>query len=263
MVFLHGILGSGSNWRSFARQLIEVKPAWGALLVDLRLHGDSRGFLPPHTIAAAAGDIVEWLRQSGEGPVQAVLGHSFGGKVAIELARQLSASPEGAVDDLFVIDSTPGPRPDRRGSSSVIEIIDLLEGVPSSFPDRGAFTSWVEARGVSRPVAMWLAMNVRPVPNTTIVELRLDIAQIRAMLDDYFARDLWPVLDELSKPSPRVTRTHIIAGGRSDVLDAADLSRGRSLAHGTVDVLEKAGHWVHVDAPKELLDAVLGHLDAR
>jgi esterase len=241
---------------------MDAKPSWGALLVDLRLHGDSRGFLPPHTISAAAGDIVEWLRQSGEGKVRAVLGHSFGGKVAIELAGQLAASSQGPIDHLFVIDSTPGPRPDRRGSSSVIEIIDLLEGVPSSFPDRGAFTSWVEARGVSRPVAMWLAMNVRPVPNTTVVELRLDIAQIRAMLGDYFACDLWPLLEKLSVQTPRATATHIIAGGRSDVLDAADLSRGRSLLHGTVDVIEAAGHWVHVDAPKELLDVVLRHVDA-
>ncbi len=42
--FLHGILGSGANWRTFAKQIVTAKPEWGALLVDLRLHGESRGF---------------------------------------------------------------------------------------------------------------------------------------------------------------------------------------------------------------------------
>ena len=216
----------------------------------------------PHTLTTAAEDVASWLSQQRDGPVRAVLGHSFGGKVGIELARQLGHSAQGAIDHLFVIDSTPGPRPDGRGSSSVVEIVDLLEGVPSSFPDRSAFTAWVEARGVSRPIAMWLAMNVRPVPNTTTFELRLDIAQIRAMLADYFLCDLWPVLEHPPVREARVMETHLIAGGLSDVLDASDRARGRSLPHTTLDVLAKAGHWVHVDAPKELLETVLRHLDA-
>ena len=39
MAFLHGILGSGSNWRSFAKRLVQDKPGWRALLIDLRKHG--------------------------------------------------------------------------------------------------------------------------------------------------------------------------------------------------------------------------------
>ena len=34
MLFLHGILGSGANWRSFARALVKERPEWGAVLVD-------------------------------------------------------------------------------------------------------------------------------------------------------------------------------------------------------------------------------------
>src|SRR4051812_4343586 len=119
LVFLHGILGSGANWRTFARQVVAARNGdWGALLVDLRLHGDSQGFAPPHTLETAARDIVEALpRVADNVPVRAVLGHSFGGKVGMELARQLAASPNGALDDLIVVDSTPGARPDYRGSS--------------------------------------------------------------------------------------------------------------------------------------------------
>ena len=136
-------------------------------------------------------------------------------------------------------------------------IVELLTQLPEAFPDRNAFTAWAEERGVNRPTAMWLAMNVRPVPNTTRFEFRLDIPSIRAMMDDYFVRDLWPVLEA---PAGSM-KTHLVAGGDSEVLDAADLARGRALPRMTVDVIPKAGHWVHVDAPDTLRELVLGYLD--
>ncbi|HSM35677.1 MAG TPA: hypothetical protein VK837_04695, partial [Longimicrobiales bacterium] len=35
---LHGIYGAGRNWGSVARALVERRPDWGAVLVDLRGH---------------------------------------------------------------------------------------------------------------------------------------------------------------------------------------------------------------------------------
>lgn len=259
LVFLHGILGSGANWRTFARQIVAQCPEWGSLLVDLRLHGDSQGFAPPHTLESAARDIVEAIptfADAGRAPIRGVLGHSFGGKVGIELARQLGESPNGPLDELFVIDSTPGARPDYRGSAGVRHIVELLTRLPEAFADRNAFTAWAEERGVSRPTAMWLAMNVRPVPNTTRFEFRLDIPSIRSMMDDYFECDLWPIIES----PPGDMRTHFIAGGDSDVLDATDLERARRAPRATVDVLPNAGHWVHVDAPDALRSLVLEYL---
>src|SRR5262249_34375004 len=159
----------GANWRTFARQITAARPGWGALLLDLRLHGDSGSTPPPHTLAAAAADVADAL---AELPVatRAVLGHSFGGKVAIELARQLGDG--GGLEHLFVVDAAPGKTPERgpaagppkadgaRAGVAVQDIIDLLARLPPELPDRKAFTAWVEGHGVSRPIAMWLAMNV-------------------------------------------------------------------------------------------------------
>lgn len=258
IVFLHGILGSGANWRSFARQIVTDRPAWGALLVDLRLHGDSVGMEPPHTLESAARDVVSTLSERGM-RASAVLGHSFGGKVGLEVSRQLALSESGPLDHLFVIDSTPGARPDYRGSSGVRNIVELLAELPDEFPDRNAFTAWITERGVDRPTAMWLAMNVRPLPNTTRFVFRIDVPAARAMMEDYFHRDLWPVLE--SPPSP-TTRVHLIAGERSQVLDADDLNRARRIQSGvSADVVAGAGHWVHVDAPEALRRIVVGYLD--
>lgn len=249
MIFLHGILGSGSNWRSFAKQIVSAKKGWGAVLVDLRLHGDSQsGFSPPHTVRAAAKDVADLVATlPASGHVGAVLGHSFGGKVAIELARDV------APEHLFVIDSTPSARPDRRGSEDTQHIVDLLMTLPEAFESRAAFSAWVEGRGVSRPTAMWLAMNVKPEPNTTRFVFRTDLSGIRALLEDYFVLDAWDVLED----PPNGMQSHFVVGGKSDIVDAADLAHAERCPRMTVDVIPGAGHWVHVDAPDALRSLVL------
>ncbi len=256
MLFLHGILGSGANLRTFAKSIVAARPEWGAVLVDLRLHGESQvGFSAPHTVGAAAADVralIDELDERGpERPVKGLFAHSFGGKVALELTRHRSD-----FEQIFVIDSTPGPRPDAKGSESTRHIVDLLRDLPHEFPDRSGFTTWIESKGVSRPVAMWLAMNVRPIPNTTRFVFRVDVAGIRQLLDDYFAVDLWNVLEA---PHPH-TQVHLVAGGRSTVLDPADRERAKRCPDTTLDVIPKADHWVHVDAPDELRAIVLGYL---
>lgn len=243
LVFLHGILGSGANWRTFASKVIAERPEWGALLVDLRLHGDSQGMSAPHTVDAAARDIEQLAKTF---PICAIMAHSFGGKVALAYAR------DHDLKRLFLVDSSPGPRTDARGSESTRHIVDLLATLPQEFDERAAFTRWIEERGVSRRTAMWLAMNVRAVPASTKYAFRLDVAAIRAMIDDYFAVDLWPVLE-----SPRAGReTHIVIGGASDVVSLSDRERGARCPHTKVHVIEGAGHWVQVDAP-DALKAIL------
>src|SRR5262245_39862945 len=102
IAFLHGILGTKSNWSSIARRLTEAHPQWGALLVDLRKHGESQNFDPPHTLDSCAQDLLT-LQKSLQVPVHAIAGHSFGGKVAIRWAVQ---APE--LKQLWIIDSNPG-----------------------------------------------------------------------------------------------------------------------------------------------------------
>lgn len=252
MLFLHGILGSGANWRTFARTFVKERPEWGAVLVDLRLHGDSTsGFAPPHTVAAAAADVHE-LFALVPGPVRGVLAHSFGGKVALALNDRV----QGDLDRLFVIDATPGARPDARGSESTRHVVDLLSSLPEELASRDEFMKLVEEKGVTRPIAMWLAMNVRPVPNTTKFVFRIDVAAVKEMLADYFAIDLWP---NVERDEGAVCK-HLVVGGKSSVVDPSDRERWKKAPRSTVDVIEEAGHWVHADAPDALRGIVLRHM---
>ncbi len=256
IVFLHGILGRGNNWRGFARQLVKDEPRWGAVLVDLRAHGDSRDLPPPDSLDAAAADVAR-LTEALPGPLGAVLGHSFGGKVGLAMLGAVR------VPRLVVVDSLPGARPDRRGSEGTMAVLATLRELPDRFPSREAFIERVASRGHGEEIAKWLAMSLDRVDGE--YRFGLDVARIDALLFGYFTRDLWPAID----PPPAGTIVDLVIGGRSSVYSGEDRARAMELASRHpealhVHVLEKAAHWVHVDDPEGLLAIVRAALgDAR
>lgn len=246
IAFLHGILGQGNNWRGIARQLVKARPDWGAVLVDLRAHGDSRHLSPPDSLAAAADDVARLARTL---PIGAVLGHSFGGKVAVALLERMR------VPTLFVVDSQPGARPDRRGSEGTMAVVRMLAELPDRFDSRDAFKAHVNAAGYGDTMASWLAMSLDRVEGG--FRFGLEVPRIEALLDDYFARDLFPLLD----PPPAGTDVHLVIGGRSSVWsederERAGALRARQPGAVHVHVLERADHWVHVDDPEGLFAIV-------
>jgi pimeloyl-ACP methyl ester carboxylesterase len=221
----------------------------GAVLVDLRQHGRSQGFAGPQTIDAAAADLET---VAAEFPLSGVVGHSFGGKVAL---AYLARTPR--LERAYILDSTPGTRPDARGSEGTMHIIELLSALPPSFPTRDAFSAHLLAAGLERPITEWLAMNVVRVDDGPAVRFGLNMTDIRALIDDYLVRDLWTVVEN----PPGKTRVTMIAGGRSNVLSDADLDRVRAAETARPDrvrlrVLPSAGHWVHVDDPEGLVAAL-------
>jgi pimeloyl-ACP methyl ester carboxylesterase len=241
------MLGTGANWRSFARRLAGAAPSWGFVLVDLRMHGASQGAPPPHTIARAADDLVR-LGDALALPVRGVLGHSFGGKVALAYAAR-RASP---LEQAWVLDASPGAR--ASSASSVQGIVALLGRIPEPYASRDAFVEAVMAEGHARSFAEWLAMNVRRGEDG--LRLRVDLDAIRALLADHLATDLWPSLEHV----PDARAYDIIVGERSDVFDAGDRARLEAIAardpRVRMHLLRGAGHWVHVDAPEALFTLV-------
>ena len=94
MLLLHGIYGAGRNWGTIARRLVRARPDWRVVLVDLRSHGQSPR-LAPHTIDCCAADLLDLEDHLGS-PADAVLGHSFGGKVALVYGRQRAGGSRAA-----------------------------------------------------------------------------------------------------------------------------------------------------------------------
>lgn len=251
-LFLHGILGSGANLRTIARRFVAERPRWAAVLVDLRRHGRSLEMPGPDTLAQAADDVAA-LARALPFPARAVLGHSFGGKVALQW---LASDP--ALEHVVVVDSNPGPRPDARGSEDTLRVIDVLGALPYPFASKDAFVEAFLARDPRPTLAHWLAMSLRRGDDG--FRFGPPIPSIRALLASYFAEDLWPVVETAH------ARVHIVVGERSSVLDDADRARADALAERsagrvTVDRLP-TDHWVHAEDPEGLLRVLFAHIGA-
>lgn len=248
--FLHGILGSGTNLRTIARRFVTERPSWAAVLVDLRRHGRSLDAEGPDTLAQAAEDVAA-LARSLPAPARAVLGHSFGGKVALQWLA--SEGERTALEHVVVVDSNPGPRPDARGSEDTLRVVGVLESLPYPFPTRDAFVQALLERDPRPTLAAWLAMSLRRDQDG--FRFGPPIAAIRALLASYFAEDLWPIVEA----PPASTRIHLVIGERSKVLDEADRARADAATRSgrvTVDRLP-TDHWVHAEDPEGLVRVLL------
>lgn len=246
---LHGIYGAGRNWKSVARRLVDTRPDWGAVLVDLREHGGSRGFDPPHTLERAADDLARLIRHL-DTPGTAVLGHSFGGKVALLYARRHDAAGQ-----LWIVDSTPEAGPP---SGSAWEMLGVLRRVPDTFDSRAAAVQAVEDEGVARPIAQWVSTNLERRPDGTY-RWALDLDAMEALLRDFFRTDLWDVVDS----PPDGARVHFIKAERSSVLpgdvcariQAAGQASGRVFLHRL-----EGGHWLNADNPDAVVELLSDRL---
>jgi esterase len=244
-IILHGILGSRRNWRSFTRRLAARYPHWRYVTVDLRGHGDAHGAAEPHTVDACARDVARLAHTLGE-PPRAVIGHSFGGKIALRYAALFPAHLEA----VWSLDSPPGPW--RRGADGgeIRRLMDTIRALPMPAASRKRVRAHFSASGFDRSVAGWMSTNVHQVEGG--VRWRFDLGVVEALMADYAATDVWDVVE---RPGGRVS-PHIVLAGAGARWSAADRRRLLAAGSTTVHLLPDAGHWVHVDDPQGVLRAL-------
>ncbi|HSJ06270.1 MAG TPA: alpha/beta hydrolase [Longimicrobiales bacterium] len=250
---LHGIYGAGRNWASVLRRVVRSRPEWGAVLVDLRMHGRSQGMSPPHTVDAAATDLAGLADATGLRP-HAVLGHSFGGKVALLFAG-LDVPAAGALDQVWVVDSTPDARPP---SGSAWTMLNLLRSMPARFRTRSQLVEALTGHGVHEGVAQWMATNLEPCPGG--FRWRFDLDAMESLLLSFFETAAWDVVE-----SPREgLEVHVVKAEASSVLEGQALERAEAAARRTRTFVHRVagGHWVNAENPaavEDLLVRMLPH----
>jgi esterase len=249
LLVLHGIYGSGRNWGSIARRLTDARPEWGVLLVDLRLHGASRGFTGPHTVQAAAADVGA-LVQSLDFHAAAVLGHSFGGKVALLYARDHA---EG-LRQVWVMDSTPAVR---EPEGSAWSMIAGVRSLPADFASRAEAVQALMGLGYAEGLAQWMAINLELADGR--YRWRLDFDDMEQMLRSFFSTDLW---DPAVRP-PAGVEIHFVKATESDTLDEEATRRVEAAAQANPGVHlhhVQGGHWLNTDNPDAVLALLVDNL---
>ncbi len=250
LLVLHGIFGMGKNWASVIKELIRRKPNIDAQLIDLRLHGQSLDFPEPHTLETTAQDLSQLLPLTHDKPF-AILGHSFGGKVALQYALK---NPNPNLKEIWIIDSTPDAYPP---SGSAWQMIQLIRKLPRIFESRKQVTTLLQEAGLQLGVAMWMATNI--IKEDGHYTWRFDINYIETLIKDFFATDLW----ELVQSPPPNLNIHFVKAEKANVLKEIACKRLLELnqKNGQIHLHRiQAGHWVHVDNPKGLLTFLESYL---
>ncbi|MEX2673217.1 MAG: alpha/beta hydrolase [Phycisphaeraceae bacterium] len=249
LLMLHGIFGTGRNWSHVARQVVERRPDWGVVLVDLPEHGKSTKVKAKPTLDGAADALLEFV-EAEQIAAAGVLGHSFGGKVALryaELADGLSQA--------WIADSSPeSAEPTGHGWG----MLNTVRRLPGPFADREEAVAALMDQGVAEPVARWMAMNLVRRQGDGMV-WRFDIDRIERLLRDFYAADLWNVVER----DTNGLRLEFIKADDSDVLspsacrrinDAAKRNPRLHLHH------VPGGHWLNVESPAAVVDLLADRL---
>ncbi|HEV2356580.1 MAG TPA: alpha/beta hydrolase [bacterium] len=247
LLMLHGIFGAGRNWATVARRLAAARPDWGIVLVDLRMHGASQGLAPPHTLESCAADLVG-LREVLDAPVGAVLGHSFGGKVALTYLERRPPELRG----MWIVDADPSASAPQGAAWDMLRAVDAL---PRRFGSRDELVAALGRFGFDRRVAEWMAANLDRAGGG--YRWRLDFAALEELLRDFFRSDLWNVVEH----APAGVDLHFVAATRSSVIGESSAARLEAIRRtGGRVVLHRVdgGHWLNADNPDALVALLAG-----
>jgi len=236
LLILHGLFGSGANWRSIGRRLATHHRV---LLIDARNHGGS-----PHAAGMSYPQLaadVRALLDSENIAQAALLGHSMGGKTAMQLALETPAR----VSHLMVVDIAPA-----YSHHSHLPIIAALRTLDLATLERRADADAALAAAIpDRGLRLFLLQNL--VATERGWRWRLDLAALR---------DAMPDLLGFPDPEPGTRYpgpTRFVRGGRSDYLLPEHEPRIRALFPAArVITIPDAAHWVHAEQPARLIESL-------
>lgn len=242
LVFLHGLMGSASNWRSIAKAF---EDRFQILAFDQRGHG--RSFHPPtgYHPRDFAQDLERILKELGWTSI-ALVGHSMGGRNALEFALHFAHR----VKALVVEDIGPDA-----SSGAISRIEKLLELVPVPFASReqarqffeGEYPELISFYPGSRTVAKFFLTNIEQKPNGEW-DWRFAKTAILSALREGRNEDHWDTWRNLKMP------VLLVRGDRSNDLTPEIFARMRSaLPSATCVEIKDAGHWVHFDQPEAFI----------
>lgn len=231
ILILHGLFGFSDNWQTIAKALAEDHLV---ITPDLRNHGRSP-HLPSHTYQDMAEDLRQFL-ESHWMFSSTVIGHSMGGKAAMQLAL----SHPDFVERLVVVDIEPSQADDNH-SGIFQALFDL--NLPSQ-TDRKAAEALLEQRVPDWGTRQFLLKNITR-DETGKLSWKMNLP----VLWEYFSEILGPVHGTtFDKP------TLFVRGSRSDYIKDAKIPFIKSMfPQAQIATIEGAGHWVHADKPQELL----------
>ncbi len=234
VLILHGLFGFSDNWQTIAKGLatehLVVTP-------DLRNHGRSP-HVPTHSYPEMAEDLRVFMEEKWMFHA-AVVGHSMGGKVAMQLALTY---PD-MVEKLVVVDMEPGQAEDNHS-----DIIDALLGLDlSKMTQRSEAEAYLAKRIPDFGTRQFLLKNITRKDNGSFT-WKMNLPVLWKHYQDILAAVTG---EPFEKP------TLFVRGSRSNYVQDSEWEKAKHLfPNAELVTIEGTGHWVHAEKPKELLEVL-------
>jgi len=241
IVILHGLFGTLDNWQTLGKQLAENHTVY---LVDLRNHGRS----PHHDdidYPSMAEDLLYFLESNWMFKSH-LIGHSMGGKVAMQFAL---LHPD-MVDKLVVIDIAPKLYPPGH-----LEIFDALRHLDLKSLDGRSEADEFLKKGIPDHTVRHFLLKGLSRSKDGHYRWKMNLESLYRNYDNLLAP---PEADE-----PYEGEALFIRGGNSPYVQDEDLGLIYDwFPNARVETVAGAGHWVHVDAGEELLGLIHSFIDS-
>lgn len=227
IVLIHGLFGSYENLGVIARALAGP---WQVVNLDMRNHGRS-GWHDTMSYALMAEDVKETLDHLGLEPV-VLLGHSMGGKIAMEFALRY---PE-RVSKLILADISPVQNRPRH-----LEILSALDSIDlSNLQSRQQADQQLALSVTETGVRQFLLKSLYKKDD----QFRWRF-NVKALIANYPQ-----LLEAPPSKGPYTGPTLFIKGAESDYLLPEHQSLIQQLfPHSKAKVIMGTGHWLHAEKP--------------
>ncbi len=237
VIVLHGLFGAGANLGYLAKQLAQ---AHQVVLVDLRNHGQSPQSAQM-SLALLAQDIAALQDHLGIDSA-ALVGHSLGGKVAMQLALGNAER----VQRLAVLDIAPvNYEPHHQAIFAGLQAVDL-----SRVQNRRDADVQLTAFIPELSVRQFLLKSL--VPGEQGYRWLFNLP---ALLGNY------PALCAAPRGNPWPGPALFLKGELSDYIQAKDQAAlALSFPHYELLTIEQASHWLHAEQPATVNAAIVKFL---
>lgn len=233
LIILHGLFGTLDNWQTLAKQLSD---SFMVYIIDQRNHGRS-----PHVdqidYPSMANDLHEFMEANWIYEAH-LLGHSMGGKTAMQFAVDFPAM----VNKLVVVDIAP--KAYEAGHDAIFQALMSIDlsAIENRSAAEEAFLQLIPDKGITQ----FLLKNLSRNKENGGYQWKMNLPVIY--------RDYPNIIAGLTSNDSFAGDTLFIRGGKSDyILDNDESNIKKYFPTAEIKTVEGAGHWVHAEAPGELL----------
>ena len=238
LIIIHGLFGMSDNWNSLGKQFSKYCRVH---LIDLRNHGRS-----PHAddfnYDVMCGDVLEYIEDNNiEKPI--ILGHSLGGKVAMNFAFLYPDK----IEKLIIADIAP-----RSYDTNFHQnLLSTLYKLPlDNFEKREEIDNILSKSYEDKGMRLFLLKNLYRNENKEFA-WRFNIDVLLEKVSNIQEADFIKGICAIP--------TYFIRGGNSNYITTEDeLIINKHFSDFSIETIEGSGHWLHAENPEKFYTKVMG-----